>query len=183
MAPMAPMGARRGEPGPRSADAPMTVWLTSRYRLGMAALDQGQYERLLRFRTGLRRFLRWSAAQAESAGLTPTQHQLLLAVRGHPDPRGPTVGEVADYLCVRHHSAVGSIDRAQAAGLLERRVDLADSRVVRLRLTPSGEERLQTLAAAHVAELTRLESQLHALWAGLDTNVDTNVDEAPAVGG
>jgi DNA-binding MarR family transcriptional regulator len=149
----------------------------------MAALDQGQYERLLRFRTGLRRFLRWSAAQAESAGLTPTQHQLLLAVRGHPDPRGPTVGEVADYLCVRHHSAVGSIDRAQAAGLLERRVDLADSRVVRLRLTPSGEERLQTLAAAHVAELTRLESQLHALWAGLDTNVDTNVDEAPAVGG
>ncbi len=157
----------------------MTVWVASRYRLPMAALEQGQYERLLRFRTGLRRFLRWSAAQAESAGLTPTQHQLLLALRGHPDPRGPTVGEVADYLCVRHHSAVGSIDRAQAAGLLEREVDPVDSRVVRLRLTEAGEERLETLAAAHVEELTRLESQLHALWAGLETDVD----EAPAVNG
>ncbi len=160
----------------------MTVWVASRYRLRMAALEQGQYERLLRFRTGLRRFLRWSAAQAESAGLTPTQHQLLLALRGHPDPRGPTVGEVADYLCVRHHSAVGSIDRAQAAGLLERQVDPVDSRVVRLRLTEAGEERLQTLTAAHVEELTRLESQLHALWAGLD-NVGNDVDEAPAVKG
>jgi DNA-binding MarR family transcriptional regulator len=138
----------------------------------MAALDQGQYERLLRFRTGLRRFLRWSAAQAALAGLTPAQHQLLLAVRGHPDPRGPTVGEVAEYLCVRHHSAVESIDRAQAAGLLERQMDLADSRVVRLRLTVAGEERLQTLAAVHLAELHRLESQLHALWDGLDTTVD-----------
>jgi DNA-binding MarR family transcriptional regulator len=157
----------------------MTVWVASRYRLRMAALEQGQYERLLLFRTGLRRFLRWSAAQAESAGLTPTQHQLLLALRGHPDPLGPTVGEVADYLCVRHHSAVGSIDRAQAAGLLERQVDPVDSRVVRLRLTEAGQERLQTLAAAHVEELTRLESQLHALWAGLDDDVD----EARAVNG
>ena len=84
----------------------------------MPALDHAEYERLLRFRTGLRRFLRWSAEQAARVGLTPAQHQLLLAVRGHPDPRGPTVGEVAGYLLLRHHSAVELIDRAQAAGLL-----------------------------------------------------------------
>jgi hypothetical protein len=52
----------------------------------MPTLDQGQYERLLRFRAGLRRFVRWSAEQAALASLTPTQHQLLLAIRGHPDP-------------------------------------------------------------------------------------------------
>jgi DNA-binding MarR family transcriptional regulator len=138
----------------------------------MAALDQAQYERLLHFRTGLRRFLRWSAEQAAGAGLTPTQHQLLLAIRGHADPRGPTVGDVAGYLLLRHHSTVELIDRAQAAGLLERQADRDDSRAVRLRLTQLGQERLQTLTAAHLEELARLESELRTLWEGLDTAVD-----------
>jgi DNA-binding MarR family transcriptional regulator len=79
-------------------------------------LEQRDYERLLAFRTGLRRFLRWSGQQAQAAGLTPVQHQLELAIRGHPDPGGPTVGDVAGYLLVRHHSAVELIDRAEAAG-------------------------------------------------------------------
>jgi hypothetical protein len=60
------------------------------------------YQRLLSLRTGLRRFLRWSERQAQAAGLTPTQHQLLLAVRGHADPRGPTVGGGAEHPSPRH---------------------------------------------------------------------------------
>jgi DNA-binding MarR family transcriptional regulator len=68
-------------------------------------LEQRIYKRLLDFRTGLRRFLRWSADQAATAGVTPAQHQLLLAIRGHPDPAGPTIRDVAGYLLVRHHSA------------------------------------------------------------------------------
>jgi DNA-binding MarR family transcriptional regulator len=138
----------------------------------MPALDHAEYERLLRFRTGLRRFLRWSAEQAAAAGLTPAQHQLLLAVRGHPDPRGPTVGDVAGYLLLRHHSAVELIDRAQAAGLLERHADRDDSRAVRLHLSDSGRDRLETLTAAHLEELARLEPELHSLWDGLGTAVD-----------
>ena len=138
----------------------------------MSGLDQHDYERLLAFRTGLRRFLSWSGQQAEAAGITPAQHQLLLAVRGHPDPRGPTIGEIAGYLLVRHHSAVELIDRAQAAGLLERQTDRDDSRAVRLLLTRSAQQRLDTLTAAHLEELARLEPQLHALWEGLDTTVD-----------
>jgi DNA-binding MarR family transcriptional regulator len=82
------------------------------------SLDTADFERLLQLRTGLRRFLRWSEAQARAAGVTPAQHQLLLAVRGHPDPDGPTIGEVADYLVLRHHSAVGLVDRAVTAGLV-----------------------------------------------------------------
>jgi DNA-binding MarR family transcriptional regulator len=138
----------------------------------MPALDPVPYERLLRFRTGLRRFLRWSAEQAAAAGLTPAQHQLLLAIRGHPDPLGPTIGDVARYLFLRHHSTVELVDRAQAAGLLERRTDPADSRAVRLRLTELGDERLRTLTGAHMEELARLEVELHALWDGLDTAID-----------
>jgi DNA-binding MarR family transcriptional regulator len=60
------------------------------------------YQRLLELQTGLRRFLRWSGQQASAAGLTPAQHQLLLAIRGHPDPRGPAIGDVANHLLVRH---------------------------------------------------------------------------------
>jgi DNA-binding MarR family transcriptional regulator len=134
----------------------------------MGGLDQRDYERLLAFRTGLRRFLAWSGQQAEAAGITPAQHQLLLAVRGHPDPRGPTVGEVAGYLLVRHHSAVELIDRAETAGLVARQTDAEDARTVRLVLTGHGAERLETLAASHLEELARLTSQMHTLWAGLE---------------
>jgi DNA-binding MarR family transcriptional regulator len=138
------------------------------YRRAMAELEQRDYERLLAFRTGLRRFLSWSGQQAEAAGITPAQHQLLLAIRGHPDPRGPTIGEVAGYLLVRHHSAVELIDRAVAAGLVVRRVDSEDARTVRVALTPLGLERLTRLAASHLEELDRLTADLHGLWAGLD---------------
>jgi DNA-binding MarR family transcriptional regulator len=139
------------------------------YRRDMSRLTQRDYERLLAFRTGLRRFLAWSGQQAEAAGITPAQHQLLLAVRGHPDPRGPTIGEVAGYLLVRHHSAVELIDRAVAAGLVLRQADTEDARAVRVVLLPRGRERLERLTASHLEELDRLTSELHTLWVGLET--------------
>ncbi len=125
------------------------------------------YGRLLALRTGLRHFERWSEQQARAAGLTPAQHQLLLAVRGHDDPRGPTIGEVADYLLLRHHSVVGLIDRADAAGLLARERDQEDHRVVRLRLTKKGSDRLEHLSELHLEELERLAPQLPLVWRGL----------------
>jgi DNA-binding MarR family transcriptional regulator len=130
-------------------------------------LTDADYEDLLALRTGLRRFLRWSEQQAEEAGLTPAQHQLLLAVRGHSDPRGPTIGEVADYLLLRHHSAVGLIDRADAAGLVERVRDAEDHRLVRLQLTATGTKRLEALSAPHLEELQRLARKLPSVWRGL----------------
>jgi DNA-binding MarR family transcriptional regulator len=130
-------------------------------------LTDADYEDLLSLRTGLRRFLRWSEQQAVEAGLTPAQHQLLLAIRGHSDPRGPTIGEVADYLLLRHQSAVGLIDRADAAGLVERVRDTEDHRLVRLQLTATGTKRLETLSAEHLEELQRLARKLPSVWRGL----------------
>ncbi len=130
-------------------------------------LDNAAYARLLALRTGLRHFERWSEQQAHAAGLTPAQHQLLLAVRGHEDPRGPTIGEVADYLLLRHHSAVGLVDRADSAGLVTRHRDREDHRVVRLHLTKSGARRLARLSALHLEELERLGPKLAALSEGL----------------
>jgi len=132
------------------------------------SLSDADYRRLLQLRTRLRGFMRWSESQARAAGLAPTQHQLLLAVRGHDDPRGPTIGEVADYLYLRHHSAVELVDRAVQAGLVHRRPDPDDARVVRLSLTPAGEEALTKLTHLHLEELHRLASNLGALLKGFE---------------
>lgn len=126
------------------------------------SLSDDVYARLLALRTGLRRFERWSEQQARAAGLTPAQHQLLLAVRGHADPKGPTVGDVADYLLLRHHSVVGLVDRADSAGLVRRVRDDRDHRIVRLRLTAAGTQRLEALSTLHLQELERLAARLPA---------------------
>lgn len=122
----------------------------------MAGPTDSDYVRLLEFRTTLRRFEGWSQAAAEKVGLTSSQHQLLLAVKGHPGDLGPTIGEIADYLLVRHHSAVGLIDRAVKAGLVQRGGDPDDARAVRLALTDLGQRRIEQLSEQHLAELGRL---------------------------
>jgi DNA-binding MarR family transcriptional regulator len=125
-------------------------------------LSQSDFERLLGFRDGLRRFLHWSEEQAKEVGLTGGQHQLLLAVQGHGP--SPSIGEVAGHLMLRHHSVVELVDRAVRAGLVRRVPDEADQRVVRLQLTDEGETRLHALGAAHIEELSRLRKQMEALW-------------------
>jgi DNA-binding MarR family transcriptional regulator len=129
-------------------------------------LSAANYENLLAFRTALRKFLSWSEIRAREAGLTPAQHQLLLAVKGHPGGQPPAVGDIAAYLLLRHHSAVELIDRAEAAGLVRRGPDEGDGRVIRVRLTPDGEERLGQLCSAHLNELRRLAPVLDHLVAG-----------------
>lgn len=132
----------------------------SRHIVSGVGLPDDLYQRLLTLRTNLRRYDRWSAEQAQSAGLTPMQHQLLLAIRGHPDRRGPTIGEVADYLLLKPHSAGELVDRATTADLVRRVSDGEDRRVVRLQLTAAGSARLESLTAMHLEELERLSLQL-----------------------
>jgi DNA-binding MarR family transcriptional regulator len=126
------------------------------------------YRRLLELRTGLRRFLRWSEQHAQAAGLTPAQHQLLLAIRGHGDQNGPTLGDVAGYLMLRPHSAVGLVDRAEKAGLVTRGPDPDNLSVVRLRLTDRGARQLEALSEQHLEELAHLAPTMHALWGALE---------------
>jgi DNA-binding MarR family transcriptional regulator len=132
------------------------------------ALEQADFEHLLELRTGLRRFLRWSEDQARRAGLTAAKHQLLLAVRGHPDPAGPTIGDLAGYLVLRHHSAVGLVDRAEKDGLVTRNPDPESRSVVRVRLTPYGTAKLDALAEAHIEEIKHLAPTMRTLWRALE---------------
>jgi DNA-binding MarR family transcriptional regulator len=121
----------------------------------MDPLGVGDFEALLAFRTALRRFNRWSETQAKKVGLTHAQHQLLLAIKGHPGER-PTIGEIADYLLLRHHSTVELVNRVQDAGYVDRHRDEKDGRVVRVVLTEKGDAALAKLTALHIAELEQL---------------------------
>ena len=134
-----------------------------RSQRGTRRFSDQDYRDILTFRDHVRRFLAWSEAQAKAAGLTAAQHQLLLAVRGHPGPAPPTVGDVAEHLQLRHHSAVGLIDRAEAAQLVRRVPDAGDRRVVRVVLQPAGAEALEHLTALHVTELAVLAEASAAL--------------------
>jgi DNA-binding MarR family transcriptional regulator len=122
-----------------------------------------QYQRLLSFRTALRRFDQWSREAAEAHGLTHVQHQLMLAIRGSDTPGGPTVGEVADALLVKPHTATELVDRAQDLDLVCRVRDPEDSRRVRLELTENGARVLGELTEVHMEELRRLGPLLSPL--------------------
>lgn len=117
-------------------------------------------------RTRLRQFERWSAEQAAVHGLTASQHQLLLAIRGHDEPQGPTIGQIAEYLFIKHHSAVELVARCEQAGLVTRERDGTNHRAVRLALTPAALRTLQALASAHIQELASLTPMFHGLIAG-----------------
>lgn len=118
------------------------------------------YRRLLEFRTRLRRFDAWSRAKAEAAGLTHTQHQLLLAIRGSADPEGPSIRDVAEALLIKHHTAGELADRTQALGLISRVADRDDHRKVRLKLTDDGHEVLTQLTSLHLEEVKQLRTWL-----------------------
>jgi DNA-binding MarR family transcriptional regulator len=133
------------------------------------------FERLLEFRVALRRFQRWSEDQAQAEGITHVQHQLLVAIKGHPGDLPPTIGELAGYLLLRPHSTVELVDRAAAAGLVERTRDSQDGRVVRVRLTDAGDRILQELTPAHLARLNELAVVLDDLVTQYSGQVDTRV--------
>jgi len=130
------------------------------WKVTMARLTQQDFERLLEFRVTLRRFQRWSEDQAQAAGLTHVQHQLLVAIKGHPGGQPPTIGDLAGYLLLRPHSAVELVDRAEAAGLVKRTPDQDDGRVVRVRLTEQADLILQKLTRAHLDRLHELATVL-----------------------
>ncbi|MDE3130264.1 MAG: winged helix-turn-helix transcriptional regulator [Acidobacteriota bacterium] len=131
-------------------------------------LTDGEFEQLLALRTGLRRFVRWSEEQAKATGITPAQHQLMLAVRGHKGPGDPTIGELANDLLLRPHSASELIDRAAAAGLISRTPDPGNASIVRIVLTPLGNDKLRALSAAHLQELAQLGPTMRTLWRAIE---------------
>lgn len=131
------------------------------------AISTSDYQTLSQFRYLIRCFLEFSQNKARGAGLAPRQHQALLAIKGFPKGPDVTIGDLAERLRIRHHSAVELVDRLVAEDLVVREASSADRRKVELRLTARGREVLAKLAAVHRAELRRVGPVLKAFFAEL----------------
>lgn len=130
-----------------------------------AALSDADYRRIAEFRYLLRQFLAFSEEAARRTGLAPQQHQALLAIKGFGGRL--SIGELAEKLAIKHHSAVGLVDRLEQAKLLARVPDETDKRKISLILTPAAEKLLESLTSAHREELRRLAPLLKPLLAQL----------------
>jgi DNA-binding MarR family transcriptional regulator len=132
----------------------------------MADLRDSDYESLAGFRYAVRQFLRYSEAAAEEAGLTARHYQALLTIRAGPG--GVLhVGQLADRLLLKPHSASELVQRMVEQGLIRRETGVHDKRQVTLRLSQRGEALLERLAQSHRAELRRLRPMMQDLLAGL----------------
>ncbi|MHB1627616.1 MAG: MarR family winged helix-turn-helix transcriptional regulator [Bacilli bacterium] len=125
-----------------------------------SSLAKEDYEQLAEFRYRIRKFLHFSEEAARAAGLTPHQHQLLLAIQGYPGRTYATPSELAQRLQIRHHSCVGLIQRCERQGLVERSSNPLDGRSVFVAVTESGLSILNELSHLHKEELARLGVQL-----------------------
>jgi DNA-binding MarR family transcriptional regulator len=132
----------------------------------MPRLKDGDYATLANFRYELRKFARYSEHAAGEAGLTPRQHQALLAIRAGPGG-ALTVGALAERLFLKPHSASELVQRMVEQGLVGRQTGTEDKRQVSLRLNDHGERVLEYLSQSHRAELRRLRPMLQELFAGL----------------
>jgi DNA-binding MarR family transcriptional regulator len=126
-------------------------------------LAKSDYETLAQFRYLLRQFAAFSEDAARRARLTVQQHQALLAVKGFPGREQVSIGELAERLNLRHHSAVGLADRLVARGLVRRVRDPGDRRRVLIELTARAQGLLARLSVAHRDELRRLAPLLTEL--------------------
>lgn len=131
--------------------------------MAASKLTKREYETLAAFRFSLRQFLRFSEEAAKSEGITPQQHQALLALKGFPGRECAKIGELAERLQVQHHSAVGLVDRLEADGMVTREPSAEDRRQVFIHLTPRGEELLEKLASVHREQLRRIGPELRQI--------------------
>lgn len=126
-------------------------------------LNPSDYEMLAALRYGLLEFLQFSRAAAAHAGLTPQQHQALLAIKGCAGRDYLLIGELAERLHLKHHSVVELVDRLGERQLVKRAPSAVDRRRVEVRLTTKGEATIRKLSAAHLAELREHGPELHRL--------------------
>lgn len=129
----------------------------------MSRQEPVSFEALADFRYALRRFTHFSEEAARGAGLTPQQHQALLAIRGFQEGSGMAVGQLAERLCSKPQSTSELVTRLEKQGWVERVPSPSDGRQVMIRISPSGEAILQELSEAHREELRRLRPELSQL--------------------
>lgn len=144
-------------------------------------MTSAEFRALAEFRYQIRIYLNGSEEAARNAGLEPQQYLLLLALRGLPQGREPSIRELAERLQLRHHSVVELVDRLERRLLLRRERSRDDRRQVILHLTPRGEKILTRLAKQRISELrTAAPTLVRALSAVIRSMRGTKLRRAKA---
>lgn len=151
-------------------------WILASY-LGVVGIvtviTKVQYERMAELRYSLRKFFRFSEEAAIAVGSTPQQYQALLAIKGSAGKDRVTIGELAEQLQIRHHSAVGLANRLAAEGFVRRIADTEDRRQVFISLTRRGESLLLKLARIHHDQWRQIAPHLESLLAKIREQKET----------
>jgi len=125
-------------------------------------MADNRYVPAARFRAELRQFLRRSEDCSRRFGITPRQHLLLLQIAG-AEGGTTTVSDLVGSLALTQSAVTELVQRAEAAGLVERASSKADARVVHLSLTPEGERKLAAVHEALGPERAHLRRVIDAL--------------------
>jgi DNA-binding MarR family transcriptional regulator len=128
-------------------------------------LSDEHYEALASIRHQLRHFLHFSEQAASGSGITPQQHQALLAIRAAGGEM--LVGALAEQLLLKPHSTSEHVDRLAKLGLVNRASGTSDRRQVAVALTEDGRKVLASLSVVHREELRRIRPLLTQLIARL----------------
>ena len=105
------------------------------------------------FRSALRRFLTFSEYAAAEIGLTMQWYQALLVIKTYRGGPHISVGELAEQLMIRDHSAAELVSRLVQAKLVRRKTDASDRRRSLLIMRPSGDHCLAQSASVHLMKL------------------------------
>jgi DNA-binding MarR family transcriptional regulator len=116
-------------------------------------LNDAEYMALAEFRYQIRKYLRHMEDIAREVGHNPQQYQVLLAIKGLPKDKSPTISTLAERMQLNHNSMVELVDRCEERGLLRRMRSEADRRQVTLAITPEGELLMRQQAAGARQEL------------------------------
>jgi DNA-binding MarR family transcriptional regulator len=116
-------------------------------------ISDDEYRALAELRYRIRHFLQEGDTAAREAGLEPQQYLMLLAIRGLPRGSEATIRTIADRMALKHHSAVGVIDRLESRGFVHRSRSESDRRQVRVSLLPRGAKLLERVARQRIGEL------------------------------
>jgi DNA-binding MarR family transcriptional regulator len=129
---------------------------------GSISVERAQ--QLARLRTALRDFLWRTESVAKESGLTPTQYLLLLLIKGAPDgAERRRFVDLATDLRSSRNTVSELVHRAERAGLIRREPSEDDQRVVYLRVTREGEQRLARAVDASERDRVALAQAFSAL--------------------
>lgn len=139
----------------RSVDAGSAPSSKGRRRFRKVGLTDVDYKALGEWRRGVREFLAFSEEAAREHGVTSQQHQALLAIRAHSGPDSISIGELADCLMIKSHSAVGLVTRLEERDLVVRRESQDDRRKALVELRPRGAQILEAISLLNARKIGR----------------------------